>query len=226
MANERDRQPTSWGTSRPGPLESDDLIEGAPGTEGRAERQGGIRSDDMLDASRGTMDEDLAAQTLGLEENDDLDVGVDEYTDLDFDDNDLLDSEDLVSEGGALDHDETRNVYASGETGAGASMDDDENLGPDQRQPDSMALDRSSPSNDFDQPRKGSAHVDEGTTYSTTHARTTAASEDDVLPGEDTLDSFREHEPVRGFHTGADEGATQAAGTDDTEFADETDDKS
>lgn len=189
MANERDRQPTSWGTSRPGPLESDDLIEGAPGAEGRAERQGGIRSDAMLDPARGTADEEIAAQTLGLEENDDLDVGVDEYTDLDFEDNDLLDSEDVVSEGGALDHDETRNVYASGSTGAGGTMDDDETFTPDQRQPDSMALDRSSPSNDYDQPRKGSAHVDEGTTYSTTHARTTAASEDEVLSGEDTLDS-------------------------------------
>jgi hypothetical protein len=86
-----------------------------------------------------------------------------------------------------------------------------------------MALDRSSSYNPIDEPRKGSAHTDEGTTYSTTHARTTAASEDEVLPGEDTLDSFREHEPVKGYHTGADEGATQAVGTDDTEFADETD---
>lgn len=212
MTNERDQQPTSWGTTRPGPLENDDLVAGGAGAEGRADSQGGLRSDNMLNADRGTTDADLAAQTLGLDENDDMDVPVDEYTDLDFDDNDILDSDDVVSEGGALDQDGTRNVYAVGETGAGGTMDDDETMGPDARQPDRMALDRTPITRADLEPRKGSLREDVGTTYNTMHARTTAASESERLPGEDQLNSFAEHEEVVGSFTGIADGEEFSAG--------------
>jgi hypothetical protein len=79
----------SWGTKTPGPLESDELWENAPGAEGRAEKRGGSHEDDMrrFDTSTlggasasgdyGTGDyEDETGNTLGLAEDvwDDVDL--------------------------------------------------------------------------------------------------------------------------------------------------------
>lgn len=176
--------------------ENDDLVEAG--------------SDDVFDTSRDTSDADLAASALGLEENDDIDENEDDDTEPDLDEDEIFDDEDVVSEGGALDHDGTHNVSAGGATGGGGTMDDDETLGSNQRQPDEMALDRATITDaDLKRSEGGSGKI----MFDSANRPSDAG--DERLPGEDKLDSFREHDAVVESYIGGDVGTAQSATPDD-----------